>query len=217
MASGVLERNGQAAGLECFEISGFSFNEAGEARIEAAGKAKRILQADMVILAVGVKPELDFLKGAGIELNPNGTIKIDKATMATSTKRVFAAGDVATGPSIVASAVGQGREAALAVHRFLTGVPKAHEILAVGENSQIRREPVGLEGKAHVVTFSEMFNPEYYPRRPAKRAASPHGFLSQRETPVSTDPRSWRPNAAFTAATATSAASAWRTAPASSS
>ena len=181
MASRVLERNGQATGLECFEISGFSFNEAGEAKIEAAGGGKRILQADAVILAAGVRPELDFLKGAGIELSPNGTIKINKATMATSAKGVFAAGDVATGPSIVASAVGQGREAALAVHRFLTGVPKAHEILAIGENSEIHREPVALEEKAHVVTFTEMFNPEYYPKAPRQKSSvSPRISFAER-------------------------------------
>jgi NADPH-dependent glutamate synthase beta subunit-like oxidoreductase/NAD-dependent dihydropyrimidine dehydrogenase PreA subunit len=171
MASGVLERNNQAVGLECFEVSGFSFNEAGEARIEAAGGEKKTLQADTVILAVGVKPELGFLKGSDIVLNPNGTIKIDAATMATSAKGIFAAGDVATGPSIVASAVGQGREAALAVHRFLKGVPKPDEALVIGEDSQIHTEPIAREGKAHVVTFAEMFNPEYYPKAPRQKSS----------------------------------------------
>ena len=171
MASGVLERDGRATGLECVEISGFSFDEAGEARIQAAGGEKKILEADTVILAVGVKPELGFLKGTGIVLNPNGTIKTDAATLATSAKGVFAAGDVATGPSIVASAVGQGREAALAVHRFLTGVPKAQEALVIEENSQIRMEPVAREGKAHVVTFAEIFNPEYYPKAPRQKSS----------------------------------------------
>ena len=171
MASEVLERNGHAAGLECFEIAGFSFDEAGEARIQAAGGQKKTLQADTVILAVGVKPELDFLKGAGIDLNPNGTIKIDAATLATSARGVFAAGDTVTGPSIVASAIGQGREAALAVHRFLTGVPGRDEVLVIGENFQIRTEPVAREGKAHVVEFSEMFNPEYYPKAPRQKSS----------------------------------------------
>src|SRR4030042_1220316 len=153
MESKVLERDGHAIGVECFEIAGFSFNEVGEARIETAGGEKKTLHADTVIFAVGVKPELGFIKDASIALNPDGTIKIDAATMATSAKGVFAAGDVATGPSIVASAVGQGREAALAVHRFLTGVPKAHDVLVIGEDSEIRVEPFARDGQAHVVTF----------------------------------------------------------------
>jgi NADPH-dependent glutamate synthase beta subunit-like oxidoreductase/NAD-dependent dihydropyrimidine dehydrogenase PreA subunit len=171
MASGVVERNGHATGLECFEIAGFSFDEAGEARIDAAGGEKKILEADTVILAVGVKPELGFLKGTGIVFNPNGTIKIDAATLATSAKGVYAAGDTVTGPSIVASAIGQGRDAALVVHRVLTGVPDTHEALVIGENSQIRTEPVAREGKAHVVTFAEMFNPEYYPKAPRQKSS----------------------------------------------
>jgi NADPH-dependent glutamate synthase beta subunit-like oxidoreductase/ferredoxin len=170
-ASKVLEQGGKAIGMECFEVSGCSFNEAGEARIETAGGKKKTLQADTVIFAVGVKPDLGFIKDANIALNPNGTIKIDTATIATSAKGIFAAGDVATGPSIVASAVGQGREAALAVHRFLTGVPKAHDVLVIGEDSQIRVEPVAREGQAHVVTFSEMFNPEYYEKAPRQKGS----------------------------------------------
>ena len=153
------------------QISGFSFNEAGEARIETAGGEKKTLTADTVIFAVGVKPELGFVQGAGIALNPNGTIKIDPATMATSAKGIFAAGDVATGPSMVASAVGQGREAALSVHRFLTTTPKAHEVWVIGEDSQIRVEPVAREGRAHVVTFGEMFNPDFYEKAPRKKSS----------------------------------------------
>jgi len=170
MASKVLEKDGHTTGVECFEISDFSFDAAGEARIESAGGEKKILFADTVIFAVGMKPELGFIKGAGIALNPNGTLKTDGVTMATSANGIFAAGDAATGPSIVASAVGQGREAALAIHRFLTGTPKADEVLVIGEDSQIRVEPLAREGRAHVVTFSEMFNPEYYEKAPRKKS-----------------------------------------------
>jgi len=48
--------------------------------------AKEDPSGDTVILAVGVKPELGFLKGTGIVLNPNGTIKTDAVTLATSAK-----------------------------------------------------------------------------------------------------------------------------------
>jgi NADPH-dependent glutamate synthase beta subunit-like oxidoreductase/NAD-dependent dihydropyrimidine dehydrogenase PreA subunit len=170
MASKVMEKGGKAVGMECFEISGFSFDDTGEVRIETAGGKNKTLHADTVIFAVGVKPDLNFIKDANIALNPNGTIKIDAVTMATSANGVFAAGDVATGPSIVASAVGQGREAALAVHRFLTGVPEARDVLVIGEDSRIRVEPVACEGKTHVVTFSEMLNPEYYEKSPRQKS-----------------------------------------------
>ncbi|MDP1990835.1 MAG: FAD-dependent oxidoreductase [Syntrophales bacterium] len=167
MASRVLEKEGKAGGVEYTEISGFCFDEAGEVRVEAAGGQKKVLAADQVIIAAGVKPELDFITGAGIALNPNATLKVDPMTRATSISGVFAAGDVATGPSIVANAVGQGREAALAVNRFLMGVPKAQE-MTIGEDRQIRVDAVACQEQAHVVRFEEMFNPEYYEKRPRK-------------------------------------------------
>ena len=169
MASRLLEKEGKAAGVEYLEISGFCFDQAGEARVEAAGGQSRVLAADAVIFAAGVKPELDFLTGTGIACNPNGTLKADPATRTTSLSGVFAAGDVATGPSIVAGAVGQGREAALAVHRFLTGLPGGQEVWSIGEDSQIHVE-AAVAGRCppHVVRFEEMFNPEYYGKMPRK-------------------------------------------------
>ncbi len=112
MVSRVIVQNGRMAGMECFEVSDFSFDEKGEAHIEPASPEKRALKADTVILAVGMQPELGFIQDSGIELNPNGTLKICPGTRATSIEGVFASGDVAAGPSIVARAVGHGRETA---------------------------------------------------------------------------------------------------------
>jgi formate dehydrogenase (NADP+) beta subunit len=167
MASRLLAEEGGIAGVECREIAGFCFNEAGEACVEEAGGQNRVLAADQVIIAAGVRPGLDFIAGEGIALNPNGTLKADPLTRETSLPGVFAAGDAATGPSIVAAAVGQGREAALAVHRFLMGDPKTAEALTIGADSQLRFEVAACGGEqAHVVRFAEMLNPDHYEKRP---------------------------------------------------
>lgn len=166
MASRVLMEGGTVTGVEYREIAGFCFDETGELCAEEAGGQSRVLDADQVILAAGVKPDLDFLAGEGIALNPNGTLKVDAVTRATSLSGVFAAGDVATGPSIVAAAVGQGRAAALAVNRFLACVPAGQEMWTIGEDSQIRVEAAACQADPHVVRFAEMFNPEYYEKRP---------------------------------------------------
>ena len=163
-----------------------------------------------------MKPELGFIDGAGIALNPNGTLKTDPATMATSVDGVFAAGDAATGPSIVAGAIGQGREAALAVHRFLTGAPKAHEVLLIGEGGRFVRSLLRARGRPTWSVSVKCSIPNTTGRRPGRRVASQHRSLSRKETPVSARPLPQRRSAAFTAATAISAASAWRTAPGSS-
>lgn len=48
--------------------------------------------ADLVIMAVGVKPEVRLAKEAGIELGPTGGIKVDRY-LRTSAPEIFAAGD----------------------------------------------------------------------------------------------------------------------------
>jgi len=50
------------------------------------------VQADMVILAIGVKPDTEFLQDSGIALGPRGHILVDE-TMQTNWKDVYAVGD----------------------------------------------------------------------------------------------------------------------------
>jgi formate dehydrogenase (NADP+) beta subunit len=171
MASQVLTRDGKATGLAYFGVDRFSFDEAGEAHIAPAGGESWSIEADTVIFAAGVQPELDFLEATGVLLNPDGTIKIDPDTMATSVEGVFAAGDAAVGPSIMARAVGQGREAALAVHRYLTGRPKENEAGVIAEDGGITFEAIRRTGKPHVATFHEIWNAEYYEKASRQESA----------------------------------------------
>lgn len=57
-------------------------------------------------------------KCLGIELNPDGTIKVNEKMM-TTRRGVFAAGDVVTGPSLIGKALGSGMRAAQFVDEFL--------------------------------------------------------------------------------------------------
>jgi NADPH-dependent glutamate synthase beta subunit-like oxidoreductase/NAD-dependent dihydropyrimidine dehydrogenase PreA subunit len=170
MALAVLDRAGKAGGVAYVEIEGFCFDEAGEACVERATGPEKILEADTVVMAAGVKADVDFLADCGVARHPNGTLSVDPLTRQTSLAGVFAAGDAVTGPSIVAGAVGQGREAALAVHRFLTGAA-APEGMAIGADMQILAGVVPGPEPPHVVRFAEMFNPEYYPKGPRGEGA----------------------------------------------
>lgn len=81
------------------------------------------IEADTVILAIGQQADLSFLhQEDGIELTPQGTIKIDRATLETSARGVFAGGDVAFGPRNVIEAVANGKQAALSIDDCLRGV-----------------------------------------------------------------------------------------------
>lgn len=52
------------------------------------------IEADFVLLAVGVRPSTKFLEESGIQLLPNGAIKVDEY-MRTNIEGIFAAGDCA--------------------------------------------------------------------------------------------------------------------------
>ena len=82
--------------------------------------------ADLVFLATGfVGPELQVGELLGLETqNPRGnwvTFRASHGDFATSTERVFAAGDCRRGQSLVVWAINEGRGAARAVDEFLMG------------------------------------------------------------------------------------------------
>jgi NADPH-dependent glutamate synthase beta subunit-like oxidoreductase len=79
------------------------------------------IEADSCILAIGQQADLSFLApGDAVALNPSGTIRIDRDTLATSAPGVFAGGDVAFGPRNLIEAVANGKRAARSIHAYLT-------------------------------------------------------------------------------------------------
>jgi thioredoxin reductase (NADPH) len=76
------------------------------------------VQVDGLFISIGMDPHTDFVKGL-LELNEWREIKV-KPNMAASEEGIFAAGDVVDGsPKQVATAVGTGVVAALAVNDYL--------------------------------------------------------------------------------------------------
>ncbi|HET7754528.1 MAG TPA: FAD-dependent oxidoreductase [Anaeromyxobacteraceae bacterium] len=79
------------------------------------------IAADGCVLAIGQQADLSFLKPEdGVELNPAGTVKIDRTTLATSAPGVFAGGDVAFGPRNLIEAIANGKRAARSMHEYLS-------------------------------------------------------------------------------------------------
>ena len=80
-------------------------------------------EVDSVILAIGQQADLSFLSPDDrVELTPQGTIKVDPVTLATSAPGLFAGGDVAFGPRNLIEAVANGKRAALSIDDYLRGV-----------------------------------------------------------------------------------------------
>jgi glutamate synthase (NADPH) small chain len=81
------------------------------------------LDADLVLLAMGfVHPVHEgMIKSLGLELDARGNVKADTNAYRTSHPKVFAAGDMRRGQSLVVWAIREGRQAAHAVDKFLMG------------------------------------------------------------------------------------------------
>ncbi len=82
------------------------------------------MEADMVIFAVGQKPDLSFInQGSGSPevLVSRDRIVVNPDTMETSRPGVFAGGDVVTGPASAIKAIAAGKRAAAAIDAYLRG------------------------------------------------------------------------------------------------
>jgi dihydrolipoamide dehydrogenase len=128
----------------------------------AAGGDKQELQADVVLVAIGRKPNTERLglKESGVEVDERGRIKVD-AHFETNVKGVFAVGDVIPGPMLAHKA----EEDAIAAVEIMAG-QKGHvnydlvpaviythpEVAFVGKNEEQLKQ-AGVEYKVGKFPF----------------------------------------------------------------
>ncbi|HYS47571.1 MAG TPA: glutamate synthase subunit beta [Xanthobacteraceae bacterium] len=81
------------------------------------------IRADLVLLAMGfVHPVHEgMIKALGLALDPRGNVKADTKNYRTSLDKVYAAGDMRRGQSLIVWAIREGRQAAASVDEFLMG------------------------------------------------------------------------------------------------
>ncbi len=75
-------------------------------------------EADTVIFAIGQAPDIGDL---GLECTERGVPEVDPTTLRTGTDKVYAAGDVVSGPTMIIDAIAAGHRAAASIARDLTG------------------------------------------------------------------------------------------------
>ena len=112
-------KNGKVTGLKTVQVE----FKAGKFT-EVPGTEKEY-KADLVLLAMGfVNPVATILEGFGVEKDARGNAKASTdgaGCYATNVPKVFAAGDMRRGQSLVVWAIREGRQAARAVDEFLMG------------------------------------------------------------------------------------------------
>ena len=93
--------------------------------VEVAG-SEQVVKAELVLLAMGfVSPVVTILDAFGVAKDGRGNAKASTELAdgyVTSVPKVFAAGDIRRGQSLVVWAIREGRQAARAVDQFLMGI-----------------------------------------------------------------------------------------------
>jgi glutamate synthase (NADPH) small chain len=112
-------KSGKVTGLKTVRV------EWKDGKMSEVPGSEQVLKADLVLLAMGfVSPVATILDGFGIEKDARGNAKATTDFIggyATSVPKVFAAGDIRRGQSLVVWAIREGRQAARAVDEFLMG------------------------------------------------------------------------------------------------
>lgn len=161
----ILGEAGKVNALETEDVASV-FDAHGRFNPSFVPDSQRRIDCDTIILAIGQAPDLSALsQDPEIETTARGLVKVDPATLATTSPGVFCGGDLAFGPRIVIDAAGDGKRAALAIHRWLGGRPLERAPLRMRglqlsrwaeRYDRIRRQPVPCLPVQRRVGFREV-------------------------------------------------------------
>jgi glutamate synthase (NADPH/NADH) small chain len=114
--------DGKAASLKCVRLDWVE-GEDGRAQMKEAPGSEFDLKADLVLLAMGFLNPLHegLLTELGVDYDARGNVAANTDDYHTSVDKVFAAGDMRRGQSLVVWAIREGRQCARAIDEFLMG------------------------------------------------------------------------------------------------
>ncbi|MCJ7598485.1 MAG: glutamate synthase subunit beta [Methyloceanibacter sp.] len=109
-----LGSNGQVEQLECIRLDG---------QMKPVPGSEFQIPADLVLLAMGfVHPVQEcMVKDLRLDLDSRGNVKANDLDYRTSLTKIYTAGDMRRGQSLVVWAIREGRQAAHAIDKFLMG------------------------------------------------------------------------------------------------
>lgn len=117
----VLADSGRVSGIECIRMELGEPDASGRRRPVPVEGSEFSIAVDNVIMAIGQTVDKTMLPD-GLEYSEWGTLATDPVTLETSIKGVFAGGDVVSGPADVIQAVAAGKQAAISIDRYLSGL-----------------------------------------------------------------------------------------------
>ena len=147
------EKSG-VTGLECVRMELTDPDESGRQRPVPIADSEFLVEADLVIPAIGQVPDMEILEGdTAVKINRSGRIEIVNSGFMTDRSGLFAAGDAVTRDKMaVIEAIGMGKKAAAEIDAFIKGLeptdidapplPVVRRDLAESEKKTIPRVPV---------------------------------------------------------------------------
>jgi NADPH-dependent glutamate synthase beta subunit-like oxidoreductase len=162
----ILGTNGNVRGVRLVRCVAV-FDESGRFAPRFDGDTRHEVRADAVIAAIGQEVERGLREHPDLEFGRNGFLSVTSEDQSMGTDGVFAAGDLALGPSSVVRSVASGRRAAESIDRFLGGSGEVPSILdpetpdqwigrEEGFGARPRVRPVEIDPTERVRDFSEV-------------------------------------------------------------
>jgi len=111
--------SGKVEGLKAVKMALGEYDLSGRRKPAATNEELKI-PADTVILAIGEKVDAQFIQECGININADGTVRIEHANLKTNLDKVYAGGDLVMGPATAVEAMADGKRAARAIDKALS-------------------------------------------------------------------------------------------------
>jgi len=121
----VIGRDGKVTALRCIRAE-MKEPEGGTRKVPVPIEGSDFdMETDAVISAIGQQVDHGCLAELiGLKWTRRNTIETNTVSMETAIPGIFAAGDAVSGPATVIEAIGGGKRAALAIDRYLSGIPQ---------------------------------------------------------------------------------------------
>ena len=131
------DEKGNLKALKIVQLEWKHTDDGRPARFVEIQGTEEVIDCELALLAMGfVNPQQEGLvNDLGVELDERGNVKASEKTYQTSIEKIFAAGDIRRGQSLVVWAISEGRECARRVDEYLMGnsllETKDHSLIGV--------------------------------------------------------------------------------------
>ncbi len=167
----VIVKDGRVTGVKCTRMQLGAVDQSGRRRPIPIKDSEFVVELDTLISAISEQPDLSFLEEKhDFEISGWSTFVVEKESLSTNVRGIFAGGDAIRGPSSVIEAMADGKRVAETIDQYLKNKPIRVEYkvtrptvyvepvkLTVAETLEsTRQEPRKTKPAARRKTFTEV-------------------------------------------------------------